>query len=103
MAGKSKVLVIGAIGRIGYHFTRRSIEYGHPKFALIRDSASCDPIRQQKIEVFHSGVFDYWGLLEDEKSLLEAVKQVDVVICSIPIDKLLIRRISLELSKKPVA
>lgn len=46
-------------------------------------------------------MFDYWGLLEDEKSLLEAVKQVDVVI--FPIDKLLIRRISLELSKKPVA
>ncbi|KDO43666.1 hypothetical protein CISIN_1g043777mg [Citrus sinensis] len=76
MAGKSNVLVIGAIGRIGYHFTRRSIEYGHPKFALIRDSAS--NFNFSLLRVFHSGVFDYWGLLEDEKSLLEAVKQVDV-------------------------
>lgn len=48
--GRAMCWVIGAIGRIGYHFTRRSIEYGHPKFALIRDSASSDPIRQQKIE-----------------------------------------------------
>ncbi|KAL5788690.1 hypothetical protein ACOSP7_005639 [Xanthoceras sorbifolium] len=100
MEKKSRVLIIGAAGRLGFHLAKLSIEYSHPTFALIRDSSSfSDPNRQQKIQSLSTaGATLLKGSLEDEKSLIEALKQVDVVICAIPSkqvldQKLLIRAI----------
>ncbi|KAH9656724.1 putative pinoresinol-lariciresinol reductase 3 [Citrus sinensis] len=50
MEKKSKVLIIGATGRLGYHLAKFSTEYCHPTFALIRDSSFNDPNKQQKLQ-----------------------------------------------------
>ncbi|TXG64559.1 hypothetical protein EZV62_011553 [Acer yangbiense] len=103
---KSKVLIIGGTGGLGFHLAQLSLQSSHPTFVLNRDSSSVsssssssDPTRQQKIHSLSTaGATLLKGSLEDEKSLIEAVKQVDVVICAIPSkqvlhQKLLIRAI----------
>ncbi|KAJ6346011.1 hypothetical protein OIU78_008625 [Salix suchowensis] len=82
---KSKVLIIGATGNLGYHLAEFSLKFSHPTFVLVRDSAFNDPVKVQKLQsLSNCGATLIKGSLEDEKSLLEAVKQVEVVICSIP-------------------
>ncbi|CAH8379958.1 unnamed protein product [Eruca vesicaria subsp. sativa] len=82
---KSRVLVIGATGRLGHYLTRFSIQSGHPTFALIRGSTFSDPSKSLKLESLSStGVTLLKGSLEDEASLEEAVTKVDVVISAIP-------------------
>ncbi|KAK1559614.1 hypothetical protein Q3G72_016465 [Acer saccharum] len=104
---KSKVLIIGGTGGLGFHLAQLSLQSSHPTFVLNRDSSSVssssssssDPTRQQKIHSLSTaGATLLKGSLEDEKSIIEAVKQVDVVICAIPSkqahhQKLLIRAI----------
>ncbi|XWS62775.1 hypothetical protein CRYUN_Cryun06bG0039700 [Craigia yunnanensis] len=72
MEEKSKVLIIGATGRLGYHLVTFSLQYGHPTFILIRDSSSTDPDRAQKLDFLSTaGAIPLKGSLEDEKSLME--------------------------------
>lgn len=82
---KSKVLIIGATGNLGYHLAQFSLKFSHPTFVLVRDSAPNDPVKAQKLQsLSNCGATLIKGSLEDEKSLVGAVKQVEVVICSIP-------------------
>ncbi|KAJ8441993.1 hypothetical protein Cgig2_020138 [Carnegiea gigantea] len=82
---RSRVLIIGATGNLGYHLAKASIDASHPTFALVRDSAFDDPRKSQKIRsLSDAGAVILKGSLEDEKRLVEALKQVDVVICAIP-------------------
>ncbi|KAJ4716525.1 putative Isoflavone reductase [Melia azedarach] len=100
METESKVLIIGATGRIGYHLARFSIEYSHPTFALIRHSSFSEPNKQQKIQSLSTaGVTLLKGSLEDEESLIKAVKQVDVVICAIPSKQVLDQKLLIRVIK----
>ncbi|KAM7276046.1 hypothetical protein ACFE04_017912 [Oxalis oulophora] len=101
MEKKSKVLIIGATGNtIGKHLTKLSLQNCHPTFALIRPSAFTDPNKSDLLKsLSKAGATLLKGSLEDEKSLIQAVKLVDVVICAIPSkhvlnQKLLIRVIN---------
>ncbi|KAI3762827.1 hypothetical protein L1987_53269 [Smallanthus sonchifolius] len=58
-AEKSKILVIGGTGYIGKFVVEASVKAGHPTFALVREST---------------------GDLNDQESLVKAIKRVDVVI-----------------------
>ncbi|XP_043712749.1 probable pinoresinol-lariciresinol reductase 3 [Telopea speciosissima] len=81
---KSRVLIIGATGNLGYHLANASLSYGHPTFALVRESAFSQPEKSQKIEALSSaGVKLLKGSLQDFSSLIEAVEQVDVVISAV--------------------
>ncbi|XP_031271201.1 probable pinoresinol-lariciresinol reductase 3 [Pistacia vera] len=101
MEKKSKVLIIGATGRLGFHLAKFSIENFHPTFVLIRDSSFCDPNKQDKIQSLSTaGATLLKGSLEDEKSLFEAVKQVDVVICSIPSKQVLDQKLLIRIIKQ---
>ncbi|KAJ0009798.1 hypothetical protein Pint_34701 [Pistacia integerrima] len=101
MEKKSKVLIIGATGRLGFHLAKFSIENSHPTFVLIRDSSFCDPNKQDKIQSLSTaGATLLKGSLEDEKSLFEAVKQVDVVICSIPSKHVLDQKLLIRVLKQ---
>lgn len=51
---KSRVLVIGATGRLGHYLTRFSIQSGHPTFALIRNSTFSDPSKSVTLESLSS-------------------------------------------------
>lgn len=84
MEKKSRILIIGATGNLGFELAKASIEASHPTFALIRGSSSDDPHKSHKIQFLqHSPVTILKGSLQDESSLIEAIKLVDVVICAV--------------------
>ncbi|KAL8160390.1 hypothetical protein V2J09_001927 [Rumex salicifolius] len=124
MAKKSKILIVGATGNLGKLLTMASLESSHPTFAFVRDSAFSDPLKSRglqslsdlgaillKVRLSRSisckfatifacivSILKNLGSLEDEESLFEAVKQVDVVISAvsskqIPLQTTLIRAI----------
>jgi putative NADH-flavin reductase len=47
---KTKILIIGATGNLGYHLAETSLKFCHPTFALVRDSAFSDPIKSHKLQ-----------------------------------------------------
>ncbi|RDX66117.1 hypothetical protein CR513_55152, partial [Mucuna pruriens] len=84
MAAKSKILVLGGTGYIGKFIVKASAEAGHPTFALVRKSTVSHPEKSKLIESFKtSGVTLLYGDLTDHESLVEAIKQVDVVISTV--------------------
>lgn len=87
------MLIIGATGNLGYHIAKASINNSHPTFALVRETAFSDPLKSQKLHnLSDAGAILLKGCLEDDESLLEAVKQVDVVICTIPSKQVLAQK-----------
>ncbi|XP_052195336.1 probable pinoresinol-lariciresinol reductase 3 isoform X2 [Diospyros lotus] len=81
---KTRILIVGASGRLGFELAKASLEAAHPTFALVRDSAFSDPHKSSKLQVLStSGAVLLKGSLEDQISLVEAVRQVDVVICAV--------------------
>ncbi|CAH8274334.1 unnamed protein product [Arabidopsis lyrata] len=93
---KSRVLIIGATGRLGNYLTRFSIESGHPTFALIRNSTSSAKLKS----LSDAGVTLLKGSLEDEGSLEEAVSKVDVVISAIPSKHVLDQKLLIKVIKQ---
>ncbi|KAI9089347.1 hypothetical protein K1719_029626 [Acacia pycnantha] len=84
MAEKSKILIIGATGYIGKFLVEASTKAGHPTFALVRESTVSDPNKSKLIDSFkNSGVTLLYGDLSDHQCLVKAIKQVDVVICTV--------------------
>ncbi|KAK4390697.1 Isoflavone reductase-like protein [Sesamum angolense] len=89
MAGKSKILIIGATGYIGKYIVEASAKSGHPTFVLLRESTVSDPVKGQIVEGFkNSGVTVLIGDLYDHESLVKAIKQVDVVISTVGLQQL---------------
>jgi uncharacterized protein YbjT (DUF2867 family) len=84
MATKSKILVIGATGYVGKYIAEASAKAGNPTFALIRASTLASPAKAQELDGLKSvGVTLLTGDLNDHESLVNAVKQVDVVISTV--------------------
>ncbi|XP_043688429.1 phenylcoumaran benzylic ether reductase Pyrc5-like [Telopea speciosissima] len=85
MASKSKILIIGGTGYIGKYIVKASAKSGHPTFALLRETtAASGTERGNLLESFtKSGVSFLQGDLNDHGSLVKAIKQVDVVICTV--------------------
>eukprot|EP00249_Psilotum_nudum_P018220 c26698_g1_i4 orf=565-1479(-) len=81
---RTKVLIIGSTGYIGKHVARASLALGHPTFLLLRPSTASDPAKEQLIESFKAlGASILHGSLENKDSLVEAIKQVDVVVSTV--------------------
>ncbi|OMO75175.1 NmrA-like protein [Corchorus olitorius] len=84
MAGKSKILIMGATGYIGKFIVEASVKEGHPTFALVRQTSVSDPAKRKLIDNFNNlGVQLLYGDLYDHESLVKAIKQVDVVISAL--------------------
>ncbi|XP_068636614.1 phenylcoumaran benzylic ether reductase Betv6-like [Aristolochia californica] len=84
MAEKSKILVIGGTGYLGKFIVLAGAKAGNPTFALVRDTAPSDPQKAQLLDSFkNAGVTLVKGDLYDHQSLVEAFKQVDVVISTV--------------------
>ncbi|XP_042401758.1 eugenol synthase 1-like [Zingiber officinale] len=92
MAGKSRILVIGATGYIGKHIVLASARHGHPTFALVRETAAATDLNPAKAKLFEdfeaAGVTLVHGDLYDHASLVRAVNQVDVVISTVGFSQL---------------
>ncbi|XP_049396670.1 probable pinoresinol-lariciresinol reductase 3 [Solanum stenotomum] len=83
-SNKSKILIIGVTGRLGFELAKASLNSSHPTFGLVRDSAFSDTHKSQKLHTLsEEGLTLIKGSLQDEDILLEALKQVDIVICAV--------------------
>ncbi|KAL5207119.1 hypothetical protein ABZP36_031554 [Zizania latifolia] len=83
-AMRSRVLVVGATGRLGGSLVSTSLAAGHPTFALVRPHHLAVPESAPIRSLTDAGATLIKGSLENYPSLLEAVRQVDVVICAVP-------------------
>ncbi|XP_010906346.1 probable pinoresinol-lariciresinol reductase 3 isoform X1 [Elaeis guineensis] len=98
---KSRILVIGATGTLGRNLVRASLAAGHSTFALVREPAFSDPQKSLLLRSFSAdGVNILKGSLQDFQSLLEAVKQVDVVICAVPSNQTLNQKLLIQAIKE---
>lgn len=81
--GKSKVLVAGGTGYIGRRIVNASLAEGHETYVLQRPEIGLDIDKLQILLSFKKqGAHLIEGSFNDHKSLVDAVKQVDVVICT---------------------
>lgn len=80
----SKILLIGGTGYIGKFIVEASAKAGHPTFLLIRESTLSNPTKSSIINKFKDLSVNFvLGDLYDHQSLVKAIKQVDVVICTV--------------------
>ena len=81
--GKSKVLVVGGTGYIGKRIVMASLAQGHATYVLQRPETGLDIDKAQMLLSFKQrGARLVEGSFSDHLSLVDAVKQVDVVICT---------------------
>ncbi|OWM65006.1 bifunctional pinoresinol-lariciresinol reductase 2-like [Punica granatum] len=84
MTIKSRVLVVGGTGYLGKRLVRASLAQGHETYILHRPEIGVDIEKVQLLlELKQQGAQLVTGSFEDHRSLVEAVKLVDVVICAI--------------------
>lgn len=82
--GKSKVLIVGGSGYIGRRMVKASLAEGHPTYVLRRPEAvGLDIDKLQLLLSFkEQGARLIDGSFSDHQSLVNAVKQADIVICT---------------------
>ncbi|MCD7461148.1 hypothetical protein HAX54_045374 [Datura stramonium] len=84
MAGKSKVLIVGGTGYLGKRLVKASLANGHDTYILQRPEIG---VEIEKVEMLISfkmqGAHLVTASFDDHRSLVDAVKLVDVVICAI--------------------
>ncbi|PWA45040.1 bifunctional pinoresinol-lariciresinol reductase 2 [Artemisia annua] len=81
---RSKVLIIGGTGYLGKRLVKASLEQGHETYVLRRPEIGVDIEKIQMLLGFKKqGAKLVIGSFNDHRSLVEAVKQVDVVICAV--------------------
>ncbi|ONK66311.1 uncharacterized protein A4U43_C06F6380 [Asparagus officinalis] len=98
---KSRILVIGATGRLGRELVKSSVDLGHRTFALIREPTFSDPNKSQLLQSFSlNGVTLLKGSLNDYSSLLDAVKRVDAVVCAVPSKHVLDQKLLIQAIKE---
>ncbi|KAM0005818.1 putative oxidoreductase [Helianthus debilis subsp. tardiflorus] len=84
MGLKSRVLIIGGTGYLGKRLVKASLEQGHETYVLQRPEIGLDIEKIQMLLSFKKqGARLVVGSFNDHRSLVEALKQVDVVICAI--------------------
>ncbi|KAL8266876.1 hypothetical protein R6Q59_004220 [Mikania micrantha] len=80
----SRILVVGATGYVGKRIVKASLAQGHPTHILTRREIGFDIEKVQMLLTFkEQGARLVEGSFSDHQSLVDAVKQVDVVICAI--------------------
>ncbi|KAL5731898.1 hypothetical protein ACHQM5_004582 [Ranunculus cassubicifolius] len=83
MVMKSRVLIVGGTGYLGKRMVKASLDQGHPTYILQRREIGLDIDKLQMLLAFkQQGAKLIEGSFSDHQSLVDAVKQVDVVICT---------------------
>eukprot|EP01018_Ginkgo_biloba_P001417 Gb_31337 [translate_table: standard] len=89
-ATKSRVLIVGGTGYLGKRMVKASIALGHPTFVLIRPDVISNIQKAQLVVSFkQAGAHLIQGSIEDQKSIVSALKQVDVVVSTMAETQLL--------------
>lgn len=82
--GKSKVLVVGGTGYIGRRIVKASLEQGHETYVIQRPELGLQIEKLQRLLSFKKqGAHLVEASFSDHKSLVDAIKKVDVVISAI--------------------
>ncbi|PIA52708.1 hypothetical protein AQUCO_01000523v1 [Aquilegia coerulea] len=101
MEDKSRILIIGVTGNLGFHLANKSIEAGHPTYGLVREIAFSIPHKSQLLQTLtNAGAKLIKGSLEDLPSLIEAIQQVDVVICAVSAKQVLDQKLLIKAIKQ---
>nr|QHI00144.1 (+)-pinoresinol/(+)-lariciresinol reductase [Linum flavum] len=80
----SKVLVIGGTGYLGKRLVKASLDSGHDTYVMHRPEIGVDIEKVQLLLSFKmQGAHLVSASFDDQRSLVDAVKLVDVVICAI--------------------
>nr|XP_027083973.1 isoflavone reductase homolog isoform X2 [Coffea arabica] len=80
---KSKVLVVGGTGYMGKRIVKACLAQGHTTYVLQRPEIGLDIDKLQMLLSFkEQGAHLVEGSFSDHQSLVDAVKLVDVVICT---------------------
>ncbi|KAL6546012.1 putative pinoresinol-lariciresinol reductase 3 [Orobanche gracilis] len=81
---KSRILIIGVTGNLGFELAKASLCASHRTFGLVRESSFSDANKLQKLQFLSdAGLEIIKGSLQDEESLMKSLNQVDVVICAV--------------------
>nr|B0LL23.2 RecName: Full=Bifunctional pinoresinol-lariciresinol reductase; Short=PhPLR; AltName: Full=(+)-lariciresinol reductase; AltName: Full=(+)-pinoresinol reductase [Sinopodophyllum hexandrum]ABY75535.2 pinoresinol-lariciresinol reductase [Sinopodophyllum hexandrum] len=81
---KSRVLIVGGTGYLGRRMVKACLDQGHTTYVLHRQEVGVDIDKIQMLLSFkEQGAHLVEGSFNDHRSLVEAVKLVDVVICTI--------------------
>ncbi|XP_042510921.1 isoflavone reductase homolog [Macadamia integrifolia] len=84
MSPNSKVLVVGGTGYLGKRLVKASLAQGHPTYVLMRPEIGQDIDKLQMLMSFKElGAHLIEASFSDHRSLVDAVKQADVVISAI--------------------
>ncbi|CAN4099806.1 unnamed protein product [Withania somnifera] len=80
---KTKVLVVGGTGYMGKRIVKASLAQGHTTYVLQRPEIGLDIDKLQMLLSFkEQGARLVEASFSDHQSLVEAVKEVDIVICT---------------------
>ncbi|GLJ35050.1 hypothetical protein SUGI_0705380 [Cryptomeria japonica] len=84
---KNRILIIGGTGYLAKYMAKSSISLNYPTYVLVRpESLAPNSCRAGKLqELTDMGIRMLRGSLDDHKSLINAFKQVDIVISSVAI------------------
>ncbi|KAL5716385.1 hypothetical protein ACHQM5_018089 [Ranunculus cassubicifolius] len=83
MEVKSRVLVVGGTGHLGRRIVKACLAQGHETYVLLRKENALNIDKYQMLLSFkEQGARLVEGSFSDHQSLVNAVKQVDVVICT---------------------
>ncbi|XP_071724499.1 isoflavone reductase homolog [Rutidosis leptorrhynchoides] len=81
--GKCRVLIVGGTGYIGKRIVKASLDQGHPTYVIQRREIGLDIDKLQTLLEFKKqGARLVQASFDDHQSLVDAVKMVDVVICT---------------------
>ncbi|CAI9095171.1 OLC1v1031052C1 [Oldenlandia corymbosa var. corymbosa] len=82
--GKCKILVVGGTGHLGRRIVKESLAKGHPTYVLQRAEIGLDINKLEMLLSFKDqGARLVEGSFSDHRSLVDAVKLVDVVISTV--------------------
>ncbi|KAF8405938.1 hypothetical protein HHK36_008016 [Tetracentron sinense] len=87
----SKILIFGGTGYIGQYMVRASVSMGHPTYVYARPithNTSSSKLELHR-EFESMGVTIFQGKLEEHEKLVSVLKQVDVVISTLPFPQIL--------------
>ncbi|XP_050139676.1 isoeugenol synthase 1-like [Malus sylvestris] len=86
-----KILIFGATGYLGKYMVKASVSLGHPTYAYARSiKPSTHPSKLELHKEYEAmGVTIFQGELDEHEKLVAVLRQVDIVISTLPIPQLL--------------
>ncbi|XP_068339950.1 isoeugenol synthase 1-like [Pyrus communis] len=83
---KSKILIFGAKGYLGKYMVKASVSLGHPTYVYARPiKPNTDPSKLELHKEYEAmGLTIFQGELNEHEKLVAALRQVDVVVSTLP-------------------